>query len=523
MTIPAIIPQPLGGSSLAIAAQRGLAREWYAERPGGVEAWRRHLQNVVRPHQTGAWLRSLEPALAPSGNAALRLRRVAELGGAVVSTGQQAALFGGPVYTLNKALSALALADALEHETGIPTVPVFWAATDDADFEEACWTAVAVTGGTRVLQLTNTPRPGVPMSRVRLRHVEPLLDVLATASGSMAEPRPLALARRAFVTGQTLGNAYLQLLRELFAPLGIAVLDASHPAVRESAAPVLRRALERAPDLARALGDRYESILAAGHAPQVEHLPELTLVFADGSDGEKQRVPVREASRYLDSAPAALGPNVLLRPVIERFIMPSACYVAGPGELAYFAQVGVVATTLEVPAPIPVPRWSALIVEPRIERLLDRLGVARDDLRDRQRVETRLARENIPAPIADALEALRRDIAGDVDALRSSDRDKLVPEASLEGVRHWVEHRIDRLARRYAAAVKRHETQMMQDIATAAAALYPNGRPQERVLNFIPFWARYGGPLIDALRAGALEHARSLIGATASEPMPERV
>ena len=320
-----------------------------------------------------------------------------------------------------------------------------------------------------------------------------------------------------------MGEAYLRLLRALLEPLGIAVVDASHPALREMAAPVLRSALERADDLERALRARSDSIRAAGYMPQVEHLPDLTLVFAEESDGEKRRIPLREAASHLRSPPVALGPNVLLRPVVERFIMPSACYVAGPGELAYFAQVGSVADALQLSRPLPVPRWSATILEPRIERLLGRLGVSREELRNREAIETRLARAALPTAGADALRSLRHDLQRDLSDLQSADRDKLVPAASLEGIRYWTEHRLDRLERRYAAAVKRRESQLMQDVATAAAALYPNGKPQERVLNFIPFLARYGPQLVETMRAEALKYARALIGAGTSEPVTERV
>jgi uncharacterized protein YllA (UPF0747 family) len=118
---------------------------------------------------------------------------------------------------------------------------------------------------------------------------------------------------------------------------------------------------------------------------------------------------------------------------------------------------------------------------------------------------------------------LRSDLVTHLSALERADGDKLVPGASVESMKYWVEHRLDRLERRYAAAVKRREKQMMQDIATAAEALYPSGKPQERVLNFIPFWARYGQPLIDAMLIEALGHARSLIDATRPELMPEEV
>jgi uncharacterized protein YllA (UPF0747 family) len=87
-------------------------------------------------------------------------------------------------------------------------------------------------------------------------------------------------------------------------------------------------------------------------------------------------------------------------------------------------------------------------------------------------------------------------------------------------------HRIERTERRYAAAIKRRETGMMRDIATASGALFPDGKPQERVLNFVPFLARYGTPLLDLMRAEAERHASALVNANSFEvgaPVAERV
>src|SRR5207237_5109727 len=134
MTLPRVITEELGGSPLATAAQREQLHEWYVERPRGVDAWRSYLQQVATSGNEG-WLRVLMPAFDARGAAQARLARVFDSGGVVMSTGQQAALFGGPLYTLLKALGALALADVLERATGIPIAPVFWAATDDADFD----------------------------------------------------------------------------------------------------------------------------------------------------------------------------------------------------------------------------------------------------------------------------------------------------------------------------------------------------------------------------------------------------
>lgn len=526
MTLPRIITEELGGSPLALAAQRGELRQWYVERPRGVAAWRAYL-NDVRASRSDDWLRVLAPAFDPRGAAAERLQRVIDGDGVVISTGQQAALFGGPLYTLVKAIGALALADVLERETGIAVAPVFWAATDDSDFDEANGASVVEPGGVRTLRLATSYRSGIPMNDVRMPDVEQLVDRLAEACGSAAEPRALELVRQAYTSRATLGGAYLRQMRGLLEPLGVAVLDASNGALRRAAKPLLSRALAEAAAVERALRQRYEAIRAAGYKPQVEHLADLSLVFSGEPSGEKRRVSLPDARKLATTAEtAALGANVLLRPVVERFIMPSAGYVAGPGELAYFAQVSAAADALHVPAPLALPRWSATILEPRIERLLERIGVSREELRDRHAVEARVAREALPSEIGDGLRRLRRELEANLAALEVADRDALVPPASLQGLRRSLLHRIERTERRYAAAIKRRETGMMRDIATASGALFPDGKPQERVLNFVPFLARYGTPLLDLMRAEAERHASALVNANSFEvgaPVAERV
>ena len=471
----------------------------------------------MRDLANDAWLRDLTPAFDARGKAAERLRRVFDGNGVIISTGQQAALFGGPLYTLTKALSALAFADVLERGTGVSIAPVFWAATDDADFEEAASARIAVIAEVRTLRLPAATQAAVAMNDVLMPGVEQLIERLADACGSVVDPTVLDDVRECYTSRTTLGAAYVAQMRRLLEPLGIAVIDASHPALRRASSPVLQRALERAVSVEQALRQRYDAIRAAGYSPQVDHLPELSLVFSATPGEPKERIPVRDASSMASRAPETLGPNVLLRPIVERFIMPSAAYVAGPGETAYFAQVSAVAEALDLATPLPVPRWSVTLIEPRIERLLSRLGISRDELRDRQTVETKLARQALPSAVSQALQRLRHQIGADVAALEVIDRDNLIPAASLQGLRRSWLHRVERAERRYVAAVKRKEADLVRDIGTAAAALYPEGERQERVLNFVPFIARYGRALIEQMKVEAERHAMLALGTAATD------
>jgi uncharacterized protein YllA (UPF0747 family) len=510
-----VLTRPLGGSSLAALAIRGDGGPFFATRPPSVDAWRARVDDV-RSSVDRDWLGVVAPAITPSSRASERLERVANGRGVLVTTGQQPGLFGGPIYTWAKAISALAFADALEAATGIPTAPLFWAATDDADYAEASVTYVATRTGVREVRLKGPAHEGVSMARHPLGYVAALVDELASAAGSASYDAPVTAVREAYSAGATIGEAYLAFMRRMLEPLGIAVLDASHTTVRRASRPLLSDALRRAPALDAALRERDRALRAAGHEPQVTLVRDLSLVF-EYSGEAKRRVPLDRAADVDDET--ELGPNVLLRPLVERAILPTVAYMAGPGELAYFAQVAALGSVLDVPAPMAVPRWSGLIIEPYVERILSRYHLDVDDFREPHAVVRRLVAERmsprVPRSIADLREALRQA----VDAVRSSLEQEdpgLVEPRVIDGAEYQLRHRIDRFERRVLAAAKRRETAIVEQVTAAHAALFPLGKPQERILNLVPILAREGPSLFEAMMRAAGEHAADLLGPAAA-------
>ena len=250
MTMPRVLTEPLGGSKLSQAMQRGeipgVERPW----PTTPDAWKTRARDV-RARIGNGWLDRLAPAFGETARLPELLRAARD--GVVVTTGQQAGLFGGHMLTLVKALSARALADAIEQSTGVPTATVFWAATDDADFIEAASVMIPGTGEPRLLSLTEAPPAGTPMSRAPMRGVGPLLDAMVSVAGSAGEAGIEAL-RRCYRDGETIGGAYLCFMREVLAPYGIAVLDASHPAVLAAARPSTRATARGLDQVSRAKG-----------------------------------------------------------------------------------------------------------------------------------------------------------------------------------------------------------------------------------------------------------------------------
>jgi len=526
MSEPIVRTEPLGGSPLARAGIEGRLGDWYVARPTSVAGWTARAEAVRASTSDRDWLGALAPAFAATGAAAARLERVAKGRGVVVTTGQQPGLFGGPIYTWSKALSALALADEIEAATGTPAAPVFWAANDDADFAEAAWTAIAVPGGAERLSVAPGAALGRPMAEMPLTDPAAALAALERACGTTIDERPLRAARTAYRLGATVGGAYLQLLRELFEPLGIAVLDAAHASVTSAARPFLVRALDRSGDVAQALRDRDAAIVSAGYQVQVTEVEGLSLVFErPAGTPDKRRVPLTEAAAVAasvgDGAGSAtvLSPNVLLRPVIERALFPTVAYVAGPGEFAYFAQVSAVATALSLAPPLAVPRWSTTIIEPHVARILARLGIDEQELADPHRAEGRLATESIPPELSRAFAELRTELDARSEALRDATEGSglpLPPEV-VAGAQRSMQHRLGRLHRRIVAAAKRRSDETMTQIRTARGSLFPLGSRQERALNLLPFLARHGRVITDRMLEGARDHARDLVGVRTAE------
>ena len=198
-----VLTEPLGGGPLTAAAVGGDAPAgWYPVHPRGVGAWREQIAATRARFGGAGWLQELMPAIQPTGPARERLLRAAEHG-VVVTSGQQPGLFGGPMYTWTKAIGILALADALERACGVPVAPLFWAATDDADFAESSTTWVSVPGGVEALCSLPEAPAGTLLAAAPMGDLSVQLGRLIDAAGSAPYAAALDAVRAAYGAGQS--------------------------------------------------------------------------------------------------------------------------------------------------------------------------------------------------------------------------------------------------------------------------------------------------------------------------------
>jgi uncharacterized protein YllA (UPF0747 family) len=303
------------------------------------------------------------------------------------------------------------------------------------------------------------------------------------------------------------------MVRALLEPLGIAVLDASHECVARASGALLTNALLKSADVHDALVQRTSAVRRAGFETTVDVDRALTMVFAwePGDDGlpRKRRLSVQEAVTFTDTS-LRLSPNVLLRPVAERFLLPSVAYMAGPGELAYFAQVSAVADALGAEQPLAMPRWSGMVVPNEVADAIANLGLEIGELRDPHAAERKLARAAL-SPVASAVLA---DLRSSIDQNLAKLDGALTNEAR-EGAKNQLSLRVDKLERRLVAAAKHRESATMRRVSAARAVLYPFGKPQERALNVVPLWSRYGDEYLGEIRRACAAYADRLISRAA--------
>ena len=479
---------------------------------------------------------ALADAIVPSPTRDATLARLREPGAFVLTTGQQPGLFTGPLYTIYKAISTAALARVLERQWQRPVVPVFWVAGDDHDFTEASQ-ASWISGEGTLVTAALPPRPPeaplTPMYRQPLgAEVEQALQSLAAdLPASEFREATLTWVRRHYHPTATVAGSFGGALAELLAPLGVAVLDSTHPSVKRTAARHLVRALGLARELDRDLEHRAEELRMAGTEPSVPVGDGATLVMLEGSQGRdrlmiddggfvtrrgKERFDMAALQSIAATEPERLSPNVLLRPVVESALLPTVAYLAGPGELNYLALTPPVYERMRVPRQLALPRWSGILVEPRVERVLQKFDIELEDLLEPSgRLEAGLVRSQLPDEAVLAIEQLRAALETGYEALgRSAAEIDPTLVRPVQGAKNQGLSGVHDMERKLLQHLKRRQEIELGQIAKARAMVLPDNKQQERVLTVAPFLARYGPSLLSEL-SEAIEgwYASALEGA----------
>jgi bacillithiol synthase len=511
--------------TVARAAKDPVAlRRWYPADPFTMD-WARRAPSLSTEHRERlADALKAEAVGFGAGEAALANIERLRNGAAAVVSGQQVGLFGGPLLTLLKAATAIRKAADATRESGREHVPVFWLASEDHDLAEVDQVSLLTKTSVETLKLGLSAAKPLPVGAMPLgEDAARLAAELERASELLGWAPVCDLLRECYTPEATLAEGFGKLLTRVFAAQGLVVLDAASREFHALGAPVLRYALEHAEELEAALIGRSKELEAAGYHAQVLVVVGHSLLFlVDAESGA--RLPLRrngdgawkagsrsyttaELLAILETEPERLSPNALLRPVFQDLILPTAAYVGGPAEIAYFAQSAVVYEQVLGRVTPVLPRLSATLVEPAIATVMAQHEVQLPQVfeaRTADALAQRLGARAMPVEGKRKLAAVGNAMDAELTALTeymtamSADLGR-----SAEVSASKMRYQMNRLRRMAAEFEVQKEVSLKKHATAITLSLFPDEHPQERLLAGVWFLARYGETLPQLL----VEHA----------------
>lgn len=448
-----------------------------------------------------------------------------------VVTGQQLGLFGGPLYTFYKIITTIKLANQLkERFEEFNFVPVFWLEGDDHDFNEIRWLKL-INNQNELKELTygeEIPEEEAKQSVGNLKLTADINRMLNEIKNTLREteftPHLLNKLSEIYIEEKTIKQSFKEFIFWAFDEFGLIILDPQDLEIKKLLSPVFTREIENFREHTRKLVLTSAKLEEIYHA-QVKIKP--VNLFYSTDDGRYSIEPVEDSFRLrrkrkqfskeelidaINTEPNRFSPNVLLRPICQDYLLPTACYVAGPSEIAYFAQVMPLYEYFEIEPPIIYPRASATIIEKSIHSNMDKFNLELKDIfikaeKLKDQIVATVSENNIDVTFEEALKQINLTF----DDLKTQlfSIDKTISDSS-ERYREKMISSINELKNKAVQAqMKKHEVSLKQ-IDKISDALYPNENLQERELNYIYFANKYGESFIkkiyDELLINTYEH-----------------
>lgn len=438
----------------------------------------------------------------------------------VIATGQQCGLMTGPLYTIYKAATAIRLSEQMTRHFGARCIPVFWIASVDHDFAEVCTTHL-LGKSHDLVSLTyepDAPVDGLPMYRVPVETgLHSLVDqAVQSARGSEFRDDVAAFLHESLDASESLSDWFARILSRLFRDTPLVLFAPHLPEARALAAPVLEWEIAHPLVLTRLLNEAGDRLKAMGYRPQiVKEATECNFFLEVDQHRRKVRfekghfiVPdasltftVDEMLGLLRAAPERFTSNVALRCLEQQHLFAPAAYVAGPGEVAYWAQLKPLFDAVGLPMPIVYPRARAVFTSLKVNALLSQFGLTVSDMtlpkpdllarvlkataQDPAFAIAQRHRQRIDASFDDFVKELG---AVDQAAANMAQRVRTSTVAGLERLEGTLvraqQGRVDTVARQ----LERLQTELM-----------PIAKPQERVINIFSYLFEHGWDLVSRI------------------------
>lgn len=470
-----------------------------------------------------------------SAKTAYNLKMISDPSTLFVFTGQQLGIATGPLYTFYKIITTIKLAHHLSTKyPGYNFVPAFWLAGDDHDFEEIRSVTLLNNDNSPVIvtygEIEESGNVDNDLGSVGFLKIEDEIDLFISKVNESLRPTEftpaiISILYESYKKGKTFADAFKDLLFKFFDKHGLIIVNPQDKELKSLLKPIFKNELENFRTHAEKLVSNSAGLEEVYHA-QVKIKP-LNLFYhygkgrysvepVDHNEFKLRRKKVKftkeELNNLIETEPENFSANVVLRPICQDFLFPSAFYVAGPAEVSYYAQIIPLFSYFQLPVPMVFPRAGATILERNVSVLSDKFGLQISDFFVRREDVIKLAASRLSGinleeifekaglELSETIEYLKNALQHiDKTLLDPSDKLKLRIVSGLEELKKKAE----------IARIKRNESTLNQ-VKKALNLILPNGILQEREINIIYFMNKYGidfhEKLFEELEILAFEH-----------------
>lgn len=431
-----------------------------------------------------------------------------------VVTAHQPNIFTGYLYFIYKTVHTIVLSRELKK--AIPEchfIPVFYIGSEDNDLDEL--SKFSIHGKPYRWQTDQRGAVG------RMKVDDALTALIGQLEKELAHlpfaEQLLSMLRKSYFVGNDIAAATFGLLNDLFREEGLLVLQPDLPQLKAVFASVMKDDLLRHIPFTRV--ESTNAKLSAAYKVQVNPRNVNLFYLRDGIrnridkrgsqyavDGTAIRFSEAEILAELEAHPERFSPNVILRGLYQETILPNIIFVGGGSELAYWMELKSLFDHYHVPFPQLVLRNSFLIMDFHQGHKMKELGIEDKDLFLEETAlanalvknwsDNELSLSSMEKTSKDLFAALKKQ-AAEVDKT-------LTQHVHALEVDHLKKLGI--LEKKMLKAERKKQSVQLQRIWKLKAALFPNGSLQERVDNFMPYYAQYGPAFIDVI----LKHASAL-------------
>ncbi len=448
-----------------------------------------------------------------------------------VVTGQQLGILGGPLYTFYKIITAIKLCNNLnERYDDFHFVPMFWLEGDDHDFEEV--KSINIIDENNNLkkisyedEIPEEENKGSVGFLKLNQDINRFFDELNTELRDTEFKNEILNKLKSFYSeGRTFKDAFRDLIFWIFDEYGLIIFDPQDTEVKKLLTPIFKKEIsgfrahsEKLVNVSAKLEEEYHAQVKVRPINLFFHTDEGRYLIEPVENDfrlrrKRKKFSYEELQSLIEKEPQRFSPNVLLRPICQDYLLPTAFYIGGPSEIAYFAQVAPLYSLYQVEPPIIYPRSSATILEKNIISLLEKYELNMEEVfTNPDTLKNKVLTIISPNSLDDIFSQVSNEIELTYDRLKERlfEFDKTIADASTK-YRQKSTHYLDELKGKALDAQKKKHEVTLRQVEKLNTALFPASKLQEREINFIYFAYRYGTEFIktlfDELSINKFEH-----------------